>query len=322
MTSLFMGGVYAQESSILLMYHRVGDSRYPTTTISTIQFQSQLAYLKQENYQVWPIDKIIDYIDKGKALPEKSVGISFDDAYQSIYDNAWPLLKKYNYPFSLMVATYPVDHGFRDIMTWDQIKAMYNAGVLIGNHSNKHVHMTSLTEKAMKEDIEAAEQSFIIHLNFKPTLFAYPYGEYNDKLREIVRQAGFKAAFGQQSSVAWRYSDKWSYPRFALNEHYGDMARFKRVTGLLPLPLEDTKPSAVYVQNPPQLHLKKLRQDFPWERMHCYDAAGRTLPINHAEKEITVVPEQAFSKGRARVNCTLLNNQGQWYWFGKEFLVE
>lgn len=320
--TLLANTVYAAENAILLMYHRVGDGRYPSTNIDLNQFQAQLAYLKEERYHVWPMDKIINYLSDAKALPEKTVGISFDDAYQSIYDNAWPLLKKYGYPFSLMVATYPVDQRFRDMMTWEEIKILHESGVLIGNHSDKHAHMTTLTEAAMKEDIKRAEESFKIHLDFKPTLFAYPYGEYDNRLRAIVKDMGFKAAFGQQSSVAWKYSDKWSYPRFALNKHYGDIARFKMVTSLLPLPMKDKEPSAVYYSNPPRLHLTKLTKAFPWERLHCYDANGVALPIKKTEEELFVIPNQRFLAGRARVNCTLLTKEGQWYWFGKEFLVE
>ena len=102
----FCTNLFAKDgSAIALMYHRFDENKYPSTSISQKNFHSQLLYLKENNFNVLPITSLIDFFYHNKPLPEKSVFITVDDAYTSFYKFAFPVLKKFNFPFSIFLST-------------------------------------------------------------------------------------------------------------------------------------------------------------------------------------------------------------------------
>ena len=92
-------------SAIALIYHRFENNLYPSTSISQKNFYKQLQYLKENNFNVLPITTLIDFFYNEKPLPKKSVFITVDDAYKSFYEYAFPILKKFNFPFSIFLST-------------------------------------------------------------------------------------------------------------------------------------------------------------------------------------------------------------------------
>src|SRR5690348_16906620 len=81
------------DHAVAFVYHRFGDDRYPSTDTKVEQFSAQLAWLADHHYQVWPLPQIVRYLKEGKPVPDRVVAITVDDAFQSFYDHAYPLLK-------------------------------------------------------------------------------------------------------------------------------------------------------------------------------------------------------------------------------------
>src|SRR4051794_23933476 len=90
--------------AVVFIYHRFGDDRYPSTDTKTEQFKAQLDWLAENHYEVWPLPRIVQYLKDGKTVPDHVVAITIDDAFQSFYDNAYPLLKEHDWPFTVFVA--------------------------------------------------------------------------------------------------------------------------------------------------------------------------------------------------------------------------
>ena len=78
--------VAAADSAVVLMYHRFGEDRYPSTSIRVDQFEAQLAHLAERDYQVIPLAQLLDALNNGTQLPERAVVITIDDAYLSVYE--------------------------------------------------------------------------------------------------------------------------------------------------------------------------------------------------------------------------------------------
>ena len=94
--STLYSSLFATSShAVILQYHRFDENRYPSTNISMKLFTQQIEYLVKNNYTVWPLSKIVQYLSQNKELPQKCVSITMDDAYKSVYTKAYPLLKKY-----------------------------------------------------------------------------------------------------------------------------------------------------------------------------------------------------------------------------------
>ena len=114
--------VFAADSAVVLMYHRFGESRYPSTNVTIEQFESHLAEIIEGGYTVLPLPELIKSVREGRPLADKTVAISIDDAFLSVYREAWPRFKKAGVPVTLFVATDPIDDGTGGYMNWDQIR--------------------------------------------------------------------------------------------------------------------------------------------------------------------------------------------------------
>jgi peptidoglycan/xylan/chitin deacetylase (PgdA/CDA1 family) len=306
------------------MYHRFGDGRYPSTNTTLAQFEAHLAELKKPRYNVLPLREVVMALKQERPLPPYTVAITIDDAYRSVWREGVPRLRAAGFPFTLFVATEPV--GGQEYMTWDQLRELQAMDLAsIGSQTATHPHLPKLSRDEVKAEFERSQARFKDELGRAPELIAYPYGEYDTMVQEVARQAGFLAGFGQQSGAIARTSELFGLPRFAFNESFGGMDRFKLAVTSLPLPVHDVVPDDNKLtadENPPMYGFTVDEAVGPVDAINCF-ASGRgevdveALPGQRVEVRF----DRPFPKGRARINCTLLGPDGRWRWFGNQFLV-
>ena len=312
----------AADSAVILMYHRFGESAHPSTNIRLDQFDTHIAELQTGGYTVLPIPEIIAAIKSGEPLPERTVGITIDDAYLSVYTEAWPRLRQAGFPFTLFVATDAIDRAFASYMSWDQIRDLRDNGVTIGSQTATHLHMPANRKDRNIEDLRLSNQRFKGELGAAPNLFAYPFGEASRNIQAIVRQAGFTDAFGQHSGALHTSSDRYYMPRFALNENFGDIRRFKLVANALPVPHTDLSPlDPTLTQNPPLFGFTLTSEAGPLRGLTCYSGDQGKLQMERLGPRVEVRLARTFSAGRARINCTAPGPDGRWRWLGMLYYV-
>ena len=217
-------------SAVVVVYHRFNEPAFESTSIRLEQFKAHLSELKKNQYNVVSLPEIVRSINLGRDLPDRTIGLSVDDAYRSFYYVAWPLLKAAKMPVTLFVSTDVVDRQAPGYMTWDQIREVQKEGVTIGSQTKSHKHLPLLSLGDAKMEIDKANIRIATELGKKPSLLAYPYGEYSSPVRQIIIDRGFDAAFTQSSGVISSHLDKFALPRFALNERYGGIDRFRSVS--------------------------------------------------------------------------------------------
>lgn len=311
-------------SAVVIMYHRFGETARPTTNIRIDQFETHLKELTTGKYAVRPLAEIIDALKTGRPLPDRTVGLTIDDAFKSAYREAWPRLRKAGLPFTLFVATHAIDKGEKDFMNWSQVREMARAGVTIGAHSMHHTHLPMLSASEIKDELARSNARFEKELGAKPPLFAYPYGEAGAVVEAAAKAAGYEAAFSQYSGVLYGKSDFFYLPRFAMNESYGSLRRFRMATGALPLHATDITPrDSTLGANPPAFGFT-LGKEYPQLRaLACYSSAYGKLQIQRlGERRIEVRMPAALKPGRSRINCTLPAGGGRWRWLGYQFYVK
>lgn len=312
----------AADSAIILMYHRFGENAYPATNIRLDQFEAHLEELQAGDYTVLPVPEILAAIRAGQALPERTVGITIDDAYLSVYTEAWPRLRRAGLPFTLFVATDAIDRKFANYMGWDQIRDLRDNGATIGSQTASHLHMPANSEARNKEDIRLSNERLQAELGTTPTLFAYPFGEASTSIQEIVKEAGFTASFGQHSGALHASSDRFYMPRFALNENFGDIKRFKLVANSLPVPYSDLSPlNPTLTQNPPLFGFTLAKEAGDLSGLTCYAGDQGKLQMARLGPRIEVRLARNLSPGRARINCTAPGPDGRWRWLGMLYYV-
>ena len=306
-----------------IMYHRFGDSRYPSTNIKKEQFIEHINELLKPEYNVIGIEKAILAINNIEPVKDRSVVITIDDAYSSVYEYAWPIFKKYNLPFTLFVSTDVIDNKTPGYMNWEQIRTLRDNGVTIGSQTKSHPHMFKLTTEKIIEELSISNKRFIDEIGSKPKFFAYPYGEYNLEVIEQVKLHGFVAAFGQHSGVAHKSLGMYELPRFAMNEKYGDMERFLLAANALPMPISDVSPKNPVISiNPPSYGFTLSDMIEPKNAIRCFANNGLKANTKRLGKNrIEIRLSGPFSKGRGRINCTMAGNDNRWRWLGRQFIV-
>lgn len=318
----FLNHVIAADHAVILMYHRFGEDTIPSTNIRLNQFDQHLQILSEPGYNVWPLPKIIHYLQTSKPLPDKTVAITIDDAYLSVYNEAWPRLRAKGFPFTVFVATDPVDKKLRGYMNWEQLRMLQENGVDIGSQTATHPHMHLIDILSSRAELELSNKRFLEELGMRPNLFAYPYGEYNLDTISEVKNAGFIAAFGQNSGVAHGYNGYFELPRFAMNEQYGTIDRLLLAINGLPLKADQVLPEDVVIEkNPPAFGFTLAPEIMESQQINCFNNYYKKVEISRFGQRVEVRFPGPLPKGRSRVNCTMPAEAGRWRWFGKQFLI-
>ena len=317
--------VAADNGAAIVMYHRFGDDRHSATNIRIDQFEAHIAELTSGPYSVLPLPEIAAALAEGRSLPERTVGISIDDAFLSVYHEAWPRLRAADLPFTLFVSTQALDSGLPDYMTWDQVREMVaGGGVTIGNHGVTHGHMVRQSLTTVRLEITEAAKRLREELGITPSIFAYPYGEYSLAIRKIVEEEGLTAAFGQHSGAIGRTTDVLALPRYPMSEKYGDLDRFQLAVNSLPLPAVDVTPAdplLTAATNPPLYGFTVVEGVKGLGALNCFASRGTLSMERLGEWRVETRIDEAFGPGRARINCTMPGPDGRWRWFGQQFYV-
>ena len=310
---------------ITLMYHRFEENKYPSTNTRNENFKEQIKAIENSGIDFIDFEHfektITTKIDKNYLL------LTIDDAYESFYLNAWPILKKKNIPFLLFVSTREVGkHGY---MTWDQINEIDKSHLgTIGNHSHSHDYMVDWEDKEIKKDIDKSIAIFQNELGYSPKFFSYPFGEYSNNFKKIILDLKFKFAFGQHSGVIDITKDFFELPRFPINEKYGELKRFKSILKTLPFPYKNITPENKYIKfdtNPPNVEITFFNNLINTENTTCYSNEGNTWKksnIKFIEKnKLRILLKEKFESERGRINCSLLEKNGKWRWLGIQFVI-
>lgn len=197
------GGLYLDGFQIvpILTYHRFSNDCSSPLCVSDRAFDRQMRYLKENHFNVIsPVD-LLAFLEYKQGLPKKSVLITMDDGYRSVYTNAFPILKKYGFTATLFVYTNFIGVS-KMAITWDQLKKMKADGFSIGSHTMFHSDLTIPGEgetradwlARIRQELYGSKKIIDEKLSQDTYLLAYPYGKYDQRAISIARKAGYKIA--------------------------------------------------------------------------------------------------------------------------------
>ena len=312
-----------EPSAVFLLYNRFGDPRQPSVNIRLDQFEAHIDELSKSRYAVLPVPDIVAAIAEGRELPDRTVGITIDDSYASVYREAWPRLRAAGLPFTLFVTTDRVDRLAYDNMTWDQIRELHQAGVTIGNHTKSRKNLPKLAASDVHHEIQGANGRIEAELQDRPVVMAYPFGAFSPPVRDIVTDHGFTAAFGAHSGVVDQGSDRYTLSRFGMNETYADIDRFRLIVNALPLPINDVLPSSpILDKNPPAFGFMVAPRVGALDSLACFASNLGPIRLEIMDRRVEARFIQPFPAGRTRINCTMPGPNGRWRWAGRYFISE
>jgi peptidoglycan/xylan/chitin deacetylase (PgdA/CDA1 family) len=182
----------------ILLYHRIADPPSPNSSdaryyMPPIDFEWQMNALKDWGYTTIPISLLVSAITKGAYLPPRPVVISFDDGYQTVFTNAYPIMKKLGFSGVMYIVEEYI--GAQGYMSIDQLTEMAKNDWEIGSHSMTHPHLPANHDIV---NFEAGQSKRLLasEIGGNVLTFAYPYGEIDGFVVDKVAEYGYLAAVG------------------------------------------------------------------------------------------------------------------------------
>ena len=166
MVALFgmTSGGFVADYATVPMYHRWGRQyphKYPHA-----QFEAHL----DRQWRLYHLATWQDVTIYDRVRSDKTVAITIDDAYLSVFTEARPRPKNRNFPYAVFVVTQPVDRGHRGYMSWDQIRILQDEGVQIGSQTRSHPHMHEISIAEAKNELKISNTRLLQEIGQRPKL--------------------------------------------------------------------------------------------------------------------------------------------------------
>ncbi len=207
-----------EDKLLVLAYHRICETEGFTwdddlVSASPREFERQIRYIA-ERFTPITFEELGRILNGRSLMPPRPVIVTFDDGYMDNYLQAFPILKRYKVP-----ATFFIPVGFIGtqritwwdlkafkrkngrwpkkgprFMGWKEIEEMAAWGMEFGSHTVSHISLAKAPDVMIKDELSASKSEMEHRLGRKVMAFAYPYGEWNERAVELVREAGFSFA--------------------------------------------------------------------------------------------------------------------------------
>lgn len=193
---------YDERVSVVLLYHRIGLPRPSSLVagqyVAPQLFQSQLDYLASRGWRCVPLREITEPADGNR------FAITFDDAYLSVYEHAYPVMKERGVTAAVFVVADEIGginewdrkrgDTLEPMMTAQQLTQMALDGFEIGAHTLTHPHLTDLADDELEREVVESKTRLEHLLGVEVTSFSYPYGDCDDRVIRACRRAGYERA--------------------------------------------------------------------------------------------------------------------------------
>jgi peptidoglycan/xylan/chitin deacetylase (PgdA/CDA1 family) len=325
---------FSSFAAVILQYHHVSDNTPSSTSISPEQFEAHMQYLADNNFNVVALSDLMNSIKKKQPITDKTVIITFDDAYLDILTNGKPILDKFKFPFTIFINPGIVARGSRNYLSWQQLKAMADDGVIIANHGMEHDSMARISEGVTEIEWLAKQTNLL--LNAEDIIkektgqswryFAYPYGEYTPAVQQWIKLNDF-IAFSQQSGAVGLATDLTSVPRFPASQPYDQIASLRDKLKSLPFTMtlnEENAKTIFEYKESKSVTFKVIVDDFHPSQLNCYiSGLGRQKIEWQEDDSFTINYSAPLPVGRVRCNCTApsISEPGRYYWYSKPWFV-
>ena len=327
----------ALHALVVLQYHHVSEKTPAITSISPKQFAEHMQYLSDNNFSVIDIKDLSGLLAQ-KDLPDKTVIITFDDGYSSIFTEALPILKKHNFPFTVFISSEPHDQQLEGYLSWAQLRQLQKYAATLANHSYGHEHLIrqksglSTTDKKAiwRNNINKNQQRIRQETGSNSMIFAYPYGEYTPELQTLLENMGY-IAFSQLSGPISNNSSKTALPRFAFAGGYSNLEDFILKVNTLPFSNMENR---IYDDKGRVLHSPLLPNNLKQptltlrfnatvaSQLQCFASGQGKIPTQQNENSWIAKTDEDLKPGRRRYNCTSNAGNNRFYWHSEFFMLK
>jgi peptidoglycan/xylan/chitin deacetylase (PgdA/CDA1 family) len=206
------------------MYHRIGDTALDRRfSVTPQEFQKQMRYLRDREYRVIGLAALLELLAGKEQPPGKVTAITFDDGFEDTIEHACPILKDFHYPATFFIVSslmgltntwmqgggYPVAR----LIGWEQARRLDADGFSIGSHTATHPILPEIDEDAAACEIRGSKCCIENRLGIPVHFFAYPYGRFDQRIRNLVQEFGYQAACSTQAGFNGNQVDRFALRR-------------------------------------------------------------------------------------------------------------
>lgn len=222
---------------LILCYHALSPSWGAELSTTPARFERQIRLLLRRGYA---FARFSDAVETSRQ--RRAASITFDDAFRSVYEHAFPILRRLGIPATVYVPTDHIDAGGRlrwpgidgwiggpdedelTPMSWTEIRALHQAGWEIGSHTGSHPRLTELADDLLDDELRRSKQACEQRLAVPCRSIAYPYGDVDARVIAAAERAGYATGAALPARLALRGRLEW--PRIGVY-HLDDDRRFR-----------------------------------------------------------------------------------------------
>ncbi len=310
--------------AVVLQYHHISSTTPRSTSVTADEFREHMEYLHDNKFTVLPLPDILKALKQHTPLPDKTAAITFDDAYISVYKTAFPLLREYGWPFTVFVPSGLIGSNAKLYTNWDQLREMGKAGATLANHSVSHPYFLTRNPgeestawlKRIEQEIVDSEQKILQETGQSHKIHAYPYGEYNPEIKQLLVRLGY-IGMAQHSGPINASSDFEALPRFPFSGVYAPLRTFAPKVKSLAFNVSITEPDSPLTSGKKPSAVLDFNGAYRFDALSCFvnDQPMKVEVVDAAAQQYRVSSLTEHNGRRFRYNCTAPGRDGRYYWF-------
>lgn len=196
----------------ILTYHSINYGK-GSHFVTPENFVRQMEYIKKNGYTVITLDELVRGIKNKERFKRNRVVITFDDGYKDNFEYAYPVLKKFGFPAAIFLISGYIGNNVR-FMNWDQVRIMSKNNISFGGHTKSHFYLgIEGDDEVVHEEIFGCKNAIEREIHAPVDYFCYPGGGFNQRVKEIVKEAGYKGACATNRGFAESNSDVYELKR-------------------------------------------------------------------------------------------------------------
>lgn len=218
----------------ILMYHSISDdpepglSPYYKVNTSPSVFRQHIGFLVEQGYNSIRLAKAVELLKLGAPMPEKSVVITFDDGFRSIFTEAFPVLQEHGFTATVFLPTAFIGSprcSFKDkeCLTWDEARDLQKFGIDFGSHTVSHPRLIELSWKDIETEVRQSKSELEQNLGGPINTFAHPYAfpqanrQYVQGFRKLLAKSGYVCCATTAIGSVRRGDDPYGLKRLPVN---------------------------------------------------------------------------------------------------------